>query len=139
MTLGGSIVGKKTDNKYHRFGEILVRKSASNVRAVDEALAVQKAEIDAGKNPRKIGIILAERKLLDRLTIRDILQEQKLLRGTSHKFKIDLRDEGGIALLSLKGRLDEKNGRTFNESSRKINEQRVCSSGNRCRRTCLFR
>ena len=108
MTLGGSIVGKKTDNKYHRFGEILVRKSASNVRAVDEALAVQKAEIDAGKNPRKIGIILAERKLLDRLTIRDILQEQKLLRGTSHKFKIDLRDEGGIALLSLKGRLDEK-------------------------------
>lgn len=101
-------MGKKSDNKYHRFGEILVRKSASNVRAVDEALAIQKAEIDAGKSPRKIGSILAERKLLDRLTIREILQEQKVLRGTSHKFKIDLRDEGGIALLSLKGRLDEK-------------------------------
>ena len=52
-------MGKKTDNKYHRFGEILVRKSASNVRAVDEALAVQKAEMEAGKNPRKIGVILA--------------------------------------------------------------------------------
>jgi anti-anti-sigma factor len=101
-------VGKKTNDTYHRFGELLVRKSVSNVRAVDEALAIQKAERDAGKTPRKIGRILAERKLLDRVTIREILQEQKLLRGISHTFKIDLRDEGGIALLTLKGRLDSK-------------------------------
>ncbi len=120
MKLRGGFMGKKEGNTYHRFGEILVRKNATNVRAVDEALAVQKAEIKEGKTPRKIGKILAERKLLDRLTIREILQEQKLLRGTSRKFSIDLRDEGGIALLSLKGRLDSKTGEALTRVLEKL-------------------
>lgn len=98
---------KHLRDTYHRLGELLVRKKAASAEVVDQALAVQRAELEDGRTPRRIGEILIERKALDKLTIREILQEQKLARGEKKKLKITLKDGGGIAILGLDGRLDK--------------------------------
>ncbi len=97
---------RKLKETYHRIGELLVRRKAASHEVVDELLAFQRAEIERGRRPRRLGELLVERKILDRLTIREILQEQKFHRGEKRQLKISLKDDRGVALLSLAGRLD---------------------------------
>lgn len=99
-------MSRKLKETYHRFGELVVRKKAASPEVIDEILAVQRAEIERGRTPRRIGELLIERKILDRLTIREILHEQKLTRGEKRNFKVTLHDADGVALLGLEGRLD---------------------------------
>jgi anti-anti-sigma factor len=100
-------MGRKIRETYHRFGELLVRRKGASHEAVDEALALQRADLERGRTPRRIGEILEERRVLDKLTIREILHEQKIARGDKSKLKISLEDADGVALLSLEGRLDK--------------------------------
>jgi len=99
-------VSRKLKETYHRFGELVLRKKAATPEVIDEVLALQRAEIGRGKNPPRIGEILVERKILDKRTIREILHEQQLTRGEKKRFSVSLRDAGGIAVLTLHGRLD---------------------------------
>ncbi len=98
---------KKMRETYHRLGEVLVRKGHARASDVDEALAVQRAAIADRKPARKLGDILVERKVLDRQTIREILEEQKLIRGEKRRLTIDLREHADVAIVVLEGRLDE--------------------------------
>ncbi|MBI2933624.1 MAG: STAS domain-containing protein [Planctomycetes bacterium] len=100
-------MSKKLKETYHRLGEIVVRKGAARPRDVDEALALQRAAIVSRKPAPRLGDILVERKVLDRHTIREILEEQKLIRGESHRLAIDLREHDDVAIVVLEGRLDE--------------------------------
>lgn len=99
-------MSRKLKETYHRLGELVVRRKAASHEVVDELLALQRSDLERGRRPRRLGELLVERKILDRLTIREILQEQKLHRGERRDFKISLKDEGGVAVLCLTGRLD---------------------------------
>lgn len=98
---------RRLKETYHKIGEILVRRKAASPEAIDEALALQRAEIEQGKSPPRLGEILIERKVLDRLTIREILEEQKIGRGEKQRLRITLRDSNGVAVVGLEGRLDQ--------------------------------
>jgi anti-anti-sigma factor len=100
-------VTRKLKETYHRLGEIVVRKGAARPSDVDEALAAQRAAIAERKPMRKLGDILVERKVLDRQTIKEILEEQKLIRGEKRVLNVDLREHDDVAVVVLEGRLDE--------------------------------
>lgn len=99
-------MSRRLKETYHRLGELVVRRKAASHEVVDELLALQRSDLERGRRPRRLGELLIERKILDRLTIREILQEQQLHRGEKREFKIALKDEAGVAVLSLAGRLD---------------------------------
>jgi len=99
-------VSKKLKDTYPRLGELLVRKRAATPEVVDQALAIQRAELAEHRTPRKIGEILIERRVLDRTTIREILEEQKVARGEKRKFKLSLADDRGVAVLTVDGQLE---------------------------------
>lgn len=98
---------KKLKDTYPRLGELLVRKRAATPEVVDQALAIQRAELAHAGSAKKIGDILVERKVLDRATIRKILEEQKVARGEKRKFRVSLHDDHAVAILKLEGRLDK--------------------------------
>jgi len=100
-------VTKKMRETYHRLGEVLVRKGHARASDVDEALALQRAAIADRRPAPKLGDILVDRKVLDRQTIREILEEQKLIRGEKRRLSIDLREARDVAIVVLEGRLDE--------------------------------
>lgn len=99
-------MSKKLKATYPRLGEILVRRKAASPEVVDHALAIQRAELAGSAHARRIGEILVEHRVLDRVLIREILEEQKLARGETRRFRISLADEQGVARLALEGRLD---------------------------------
>jgi anti-anti-sigma factor len=98
---------RKLRDTYHKIGELLVRRNLAPPEAVDEALALQRAELVRNRTPRRLGEILVERRLLSRDDIREILLEQQLGRGERRVLRVDLRDSAGVAVVSLDGRLDE--------------------------------
>ena len=98
---------RKLHDTYHKIGELLVRKKLAPAEAIDEALAIQRAEIARKRVPPRLGEILIERQVLDRRLIKEILQEQQIGRGQKKVLKIDLRDADGVAVVGLDGRLDE--------------------------------
>lgn len=98
---------KKLRDTYHRLGEIVIRKGHARSSDVDEALAVQRAAIAERRLPPKLGDILVEKKVLDRQLIRELLEEQKLIRGEKRRLAIDLREHDDVAVVVLEGRLDE--------------------------------
>jgi len=98
---------RKLRETYHKIGELLVRKNLAPAHAIDEALALQRAELERKRTPPRLGEILVERKILDRNLIRDILKEQQIGRGDKRPLKIDLRDADGVAVVVLDGRVDE--------------------------------
>jgi len=110
---GGAGVTRKIKETYHRLGEIVVRKGAARPSDVDEALAVQRAAIADHRAPQKLGDILVDRKVLDRATIREILEEQKVARGEKRVLNIDLREHDDVAVVVLDGRLDETKQETL--------------------------
>lgn len=91
---------------YHRIGEIVVRRRLAPTEAVDEALALQRAELARDGRTRRLGEILVERNVLSRKVIREILEEQRIGRGEKRVLQVDLRGSHGTAIVSLKGRLD---------------------------------
>ncbi len=97
---------KRMTETYHKIGELLVRKKLATAEAIDEALAIQRAQIGSKRSASRLGEILVERKVLDRALIRDILEEQKIGRGQKRILRIDLRDADGVAVVVLDGRLD---------------------------------
>jgi anti-sigma B factor antagonist/stage II sporulation protein AA (anti-sigma F factor antagonist) len=98
---------RKLRETYHKIGELLVRKNLAPAHAIDEALALQRAELQHHRTPRRLGEILVEKKILDRTLIREILKEQQIGRGDKKLLKIDLRDADGVAVVVLDGRVDE--------------------------------
>lgn len=98
---------RKLNDTYHKLGELLVRKKLAPAEAIDEALALQRSELERKRTPPRLGEILIERKILDRRLIREILEEQQIGRGQKRVLKVDLRDAEGVAVVSLDGRLDE--------------------------------
>lgn len=100
-------MSKRLRETYHRLGEIVLRKGHARASDVDQALAVQRAAIADRKPMPKLGDILVENKVLDRTTIREILEEQKLIRGERRHLAIDLREHADVAIVVLEGRLDE--------------------------------
>jgi anti-anti-sigma factor len=98
---------KRLKETYHKIGELLVRRRLAPPEAIDEALAVQRSALEHRQSVPRLGEILVERKVLDRRTIRNILEEQKIGRGEKRILRIGLRDRGGVAVVTLDGRLDE--------------------------------
>ena len=98
---------RKVRDTYHKIGELLVRRNLAPAEAIDEALAVQRADLEKKRTPRRLGEILVQRRLLDRSEIRDILREQQIGRGQRRTLKVDLHDADGVAVVALEGRLDE--------------------------------
>ena len=108
---GGSgriIVPKKVADTYRKFGELLVQKQLVDPKHVDEALALQRADMEKHRTPARIGEILVKKQVLDRGIVREILDEQKRSRGKRKILKVELREKGEIAVLGLEGRLDQK-------------------------------
>lgn len=97
---------RKVRETYHKIGELLVRKNLAPPEAIDEALAVQRAALQERRNAPRLGEILVEHRVLDRATIREILEEQRIGRGEKRILKVDLRDADGVAIVVLDGRLD---------------------------------
>lgn len=97
---------KKVKDTYHKIGELLVRRNLASSEAIDQALALQRADLERNKTPRRLGEILVERKVLSKSLIREILEEQRIGRGETRKLRVDLRDRDGVAIVSLEGRLD---------------------------------
>lgn len=97
---------KNVKETYHRIGELLVRKGVVKASAVDEALAIQRAHIGEGRLAPKLGEILIQQKALDKKTIREILDEQRVGRGEKRHLDVDLRESGGLAVVVLEGSFD---------------------------------
>jgi anti-anti-sigma factor len=97
---------RKVRETYHKIGELIVRKNLAPPEVIDEALAVQRAALERRRTAPRLGDILIERKLLDRATIREILEEQRIGRGEKRVLRVDLRDADGVAVVVLDGRLD---------------------------------
>lgn len=98
---------RKLKDTYPRLGEILLRRKLASREAIDDALALQRSELEQHRTPPRLGQILVKRNILDKNLIREILEEQKIGRGEKRVLRVDLRDANGIAVLSLEGRLDE--------------------------------
>lgn len=98
---------RKARETHHRLGELLVRRKLVKSEEIDEALALQRSHIEQRRDPPKLGEILKQRNLLNRATIQSILEEQKISRGQKRVLKLGLEEEQGIAVLSLRGRLDK--------------------------------
>jgi anti-anti-sigma factor len=112
-------VPKNVKETYPRIGELLVRKGVVKTSDVDKALAIQRAHLVERRSPPKLGEILVQSKSLDKKTIREIVEEQKLGRGEKRHLTVDLRESGGLAVVVLEGRLDE----TVEASSTKMFER----------------
>jgi anti-anti-sigma factor len=97
---------RKVRETYHKIGELLVRRNLAPPEVIDEALAAQRAALERRRNAPRLGDILVERKILDRATIREILEEQRIGRGEKRVLRLDLRDADGVAIVVLDGRLD---------------------------------
>lgn len=104
---------------YHKIGELLVRRRLAPPEAIDEALALQRSALERHRSAPRLGEILVERKILDRKTIRRILEEQKIGRGEKRLLRIGLHDRGGIAVVTLEGRLDA----SMEERARRVFER----------------
>jgi anti-anti-sigma factor len=100
-------VSKRLKETYHRLGEILVRKGVAKPRHIDEALMVQRQQLNEGRHPTRLGNILVKRNILSPKVIREILEEQKIGRGEKRVLSIDLRGNDEVAVLQIAGRLDE--------------------------------
>jgi len=98
---------KDVKDTYHRIGELLVRRGVVTAGDVDHALAIQRAHIADKRQPPKLGEILIQHKSLDKKTMREIVEEQKVGRGEKRHLNVDLRESGGLAVVVLEGRLDE--------------------------------
>lgn len=100
-------MSKRVKETYPRLGEILVRKGVAKPQHIDEALMVQRQQMNEGKHPTRLGNILVNRNVLSPKVIREILEEQKIGRGDKRVLSIDLRESGDVAVLEVAGRLDE--------------------------------
>ena len=100
-------MSRKLKDTYHKIGELLVRRNLAPVEAIDQALAIQRSDIESKRTPQPLGEILVRRKVLGRSLIREILEEQRIGRGEKRVLRIDLRDADGVAIVVLDGRLDE--------------------------------
>ncbi len=100
-------MSRKLKDTYHKIGELLVRRNLAPAEAIDEALAIQRSDIESKRTPQPLGEILIRKKVLSRSLIREILEEQRIGRGEKRVLKIDLRDADGVAIVILEGRLDE--------------------------------
>ena len=100
-------MSKRVKETYPRLGEILVRKGVAKPRHIDEALMVQRQQLNEGRNATRLGDILVNRKVLSPNVIREILEEQKIGRGEKRVLSIGLREHGEVAVLEIAGRLDE--------------------------------
>jgi anti-anti-sigma factor len=98
---------RKLKDTYHKIGELLVRRNLAPAAAIDEALAIQRSELEHKRTPPRLGEILIEKKILDRRLIREILEEQQIGRGQKRVLRIDLKDAQGVAVVVLEGRVDE--------------------------------
>ncbi len=98
---------RRLKDTYHKIGELLVRRRLAPPEAIDEALAVQRSALERRQSVPRLGEILVERKVLDRHAIRGILEEQKIGRGEKKILRIGLKDNDGVAVVTLEGRLDE--------------------------------
>jgi anti-sigma B factor antagonist len=88
-------------------GELLVRKQSVAPEAIDHALALQREQLLQGRRAPRLGDLLIERKFLDRDTLRELLEEQKIGRGEKKILRITLREVEGVVVLGLEGRLDQ--------------------------------
>jgi len=100
-------LSKRVRETYPRLGEILVRKGVAKPRHIDEALMVQRQQMNEGKHPTRLGDILVKRNVLSPKVIQEILEEQKIGRGDKRVLSIDLRGNDEVAVLEISGRLDE--------------------------------
>ena len=100
-------MARKVKDTYPKLGEMLVRKRLVEPEEVDEALALQRSEMEQGKNPPRLGQILTRKHVLNKTVIKEILEEQKVHRGEKRVLKVGLREREGVAVLAVEGRLDE--------------------------------
>lgn len=98
---------RRVRETYHRLGELAVRRRYATPEAIDHALAVQRIELQQGRNPPRMGDILIGRKLLDQNTLRELLEEQRVGRGEKRVLRIRLSEKSGILVITLAGRLDQ--------------------------------
>lgn len=98
---------KKVKETYPKIGEMLVRKQLVDPEQIEEALALQRADLEQNKTPRRLGEILVRKRILDRRIINEILEEQRLYTGEKRELKVDLRERDGIVVVTLAGRLDQ--------------------------------
>lgn len=96
----------KTRGTFPKFGEIVVRKKLASPQTINEALALQRLEVEEDRPPLKLGELLVQQNILDPKTVRDILDEQKLGVSSRRVLKVRTAVKQGIVIVSLEGRLD---------------------------------
>lgn len=117
---------KNVKDTYHRIGELLVRKGVVKNSDIDHALAVQRAHIEDRRPAPKLGEILLLHKSLDKKTMREIIEEQKIGRGEKRHLNVDLRESGGLAVVVLEGRLDETLEATSTKMFERLMDRGFC-------------
>ena len=100
-------MARKLKDTFPRLGELLIRRGIAEPDQIEEALALQRAQISERKPITKLGHILVVRNELSASVIREILEEQKIGRGEKRVLTIGLRERDEVAILALAGRLDE--------------------------------
>jgi anti-anti-sigma factor len=98
---------RRLKDTYPRIGELLLRKGVVKPADLDTALALQRQRLSQRRQAPKLGEILVEQKILDKKTVAEILDEQRIGRGEKRHLDVGLRESGGIAVVVLEGRLDE--------------------------------
>lgn len=84
-----------------------MRKRLVRPDQIDEALALQRSELEQRRSAPPLGEILAQRKLLTKDIVRMVLEEQQISRGQKKILRISLREASGVVIIGLAGRLDE--------------------------------
>ena len=117
---------KNARETFPRIGELLVRRGVVQPADIDEALAIQRAHIADRRPAPKLGEILVQYKSLDKKTMREIVEEQKVSRGEKRHLNVDLRESGGLAVVVLEGRLDETLEATSTKMFERLMDRGFC-------------
>lgn len=97
----------KSTGPIYRLGDLLLRRGLISYEELRHALAVQRAAIEEDDCAPRLGEILVRQRILDRATIREILEEQKVVRGEKRRFQLEISQSRGAVIVRLRGRLDE--------------------------------